>query len=282
MNLRRATTASALLAAALSSIAAPGWSESLRIEGYYDYVELSLSLQLPDALTPGAANAAAVVAANGGPGVADSPVVLLSADSSLQVEGVDGCSLPTVPQRTCALPAIAPKSSQAASLLLQPGPFARGSVVFGAAVSSEAIESNPGDEMAVVALPLIAEADTRVAFVDRTPQALVDGRLVWSIRVDNDGPSAAISPTVYNASWAVGGPVDSACITEGAASCYNQLNYLGPGSSWLVRLIAPPLSRANPEIQVGFGVTAQELQSNYGNDGVWLVYRDGFFSDDFE
>ena len=282
MNLRCTTTATALLAAALASVAAPGWSDTLRLEGYYDYVDLSLSLQLPNTLTPGAASVVAAVAANAGPGTADYPVLLLSTDAALQAEGVSGCVSPAVPQRTCALQAIAADTSQTASLLLHVDPFARGTVVLGAAVSSEAIETRPGDEISVVALPLVAEAETRVAFVDTKPEVMPDGRLLWQVNVDNDGPSAAIAPAVVNASVSFGGPVLTECRTDASSSCPETLNYLSPGSGWTMLFIAQPLSRDNPEIQVGFHVQPREIGNDPGNDGVFLVYRDVLLIDNFE
>lgn len=282
MNVRRGTTAAALLAAVLATLAAPGWSETLRTDAYYDYVDLSLSLQRPAVFTPGASSAIAVVVTNAGPGTADTPVVLLSGDVDVLVEGVSGCGAPALPQRTCALAPIAPSSTQGANLLLHIGAFARGSVVFGAAASSEAIETNPGDEISVVALPLVAEADTRVAFVDTKPAILADGRLQWTVSVDNDGPSAAIAPTAVDSSTSFGGPLLTECRTDAASSCPGSSNYLSPGGGWSLLFIAPPLSRDNPEIQIGYSVQPRESGNDPGNDSVWLVYRDVLLIDAFE
>lgn len=282
MNLRRTTTAAALLATALATVAAPGWSETLRLEGYYDYVDLQLGLQLPTVVVAGEPTPFGLFAENAGPGTADYPVLLLSGGNNMQIEGVSGCASLEFPQRTCALAPLAAHWAHVPRFRFHLEPFSRGIVVFGAALTSEAVDTNPGNELQVVSIPIVAEAETRVAFVDVVPETLGDGRLAWTVRVDNDGPSAAISPFVYNASWAYGGFVEVQCASDGTASCPEQMNYLGPGSGWNIRLVAPPLSAENPEIQVGYGVQPQEAGNAFGNDGVWLVYRDAFFSDGFE
>lgn len=282
MNLRRASLMAALLSAALASIATPGWAETLRAKGYGDYVDLALSLVAPPALVAGGDVAVSVQVTNAGPGTADIPIVLLNADATSQFVASFNCIAPTSPLQRCQLPAIAANETQSASLQLHLDPFARGTLLIGAAATSEAIEMNPGNELRVAAAQIFALVETRAVLENPVPDVLGDGRLAWTVHVDNFGPSAAVAPQFLNNSSASSQPVQVECTAIGVASCPSAQNYLGPGGHWTLRFTAPPLSEANPQILIDMAVLPVELGNTPNNDAVTLYYRDALFADGVE
>lgn len=272
--------------AGLLAVGYPGWAAETQSQAYGGYVDLALdALDWPDPTLAGSTTSVPLRVTNLGPQTADIPQVVFSADASLRLSHTEGCVGSPAPSSQCVLGTpLAPGESRQLTFHGWLHPSARGQLTMGAFALSEAIDVQPGNEMAVVAIPIQAQVDLVARVLDPQPDVLPDGRLSWRFELNNAGPSDALEvwPNFYGyASTEIERnclPIDadSACAGDQGGAI------IAVGGGLRFEATAPPLSATNPDIGMTLHAAPQENESNYADNQVSVYFADQLFVGEFE
>ncbi|MEE4330633.1 MAG: hypothetical protein V2J10_07180 [Wenzhouxiangella sp.] len=189
-NLGRALLGSIGLLVTVWAVGAPGSLEELTRLGYYNEVDLNLTIveAAPDAVVAGTTETLNLVVTNNGDLDASDVELLFATDSLVRVIAAS-CLVST--ETLCRVGDLPAGTEKLVTVTLSIDPDALGrSSVLVAATSREA-EGNPGDELAQQVLTIVEEADVFVE-LSEDPQVVGPGgqATVW-LSVYNAGPSNA-------------------------------------------------------------------------------------------
>lgn len=272
--------------AAVLAVGYPGWAAETQSQAYGGYVDLALqALDWPDPALAGSTISLPLRVTNLGPQPADIPQVVFSADASLRLSHTEGCVGSPTPSSQCVLGApLAPGDSRELIFHGWLHPSARGQLTMGAFALSEAIDVQPGNEMAVAAVPIQAQVDLVARVLDPQPEVLPDGRLRWRFELNNAGPSDALGawPSFYGYASS---PIEQSCLPIDAHSaCVGDQGgaIVAVGGGLRFEATAPPLSATNPDIVMTLHAVSQESETNYTDNLVSIYFLDQLFVDEFE
>jgi hypothetical protein len=287
-NFGRGLLGSIGLLIAIWAVGAPDSLEKLTQLGYYDEVDLNLTVagSAPDPVVAGTTVTVDLVIANNGERDATDVELLFATDSLARV--VDA-SCPVFSEIFCRVGDLAAGSSTVITVTLAIDPDALGRSNFVAAAASSEAEGNPGDELAQQLLNIVEEADVAIEISD-DPQIVGPGgqATVW-LSVYNNGPSNAYGIRVgFDPEAFSVGAWD--CFSVGAFDCdsftgsgpVNQNIAISAGGSihYRVRLQAP-LSEGLGELSASASYLRDTFPDN-NTDERDLRIQDAVFSDRFE
>ncbi|MEN1728140.1 MAG: hypothetical protein AAGJ52_06840 [Pseudomonadota bacterium] len=246
------------------AVGAPESLDDLTHLGYYDQVDLNLTIAKPvsDPVVAGTTVALDLVIANNGQLDANDVELLFATDSLVRV--ID-TNCPVFSETFCRIGGLAADSSAIVSVTLEVDPDALGRSTFLAAALSAEAEGNPGDELAQQVLTIIEEADVAVELSD-DPLVVGPGGLatVW-LSVLNDGPSNAygvrvgFDPNAFSIeSWDCFSFGNFDCAAFSGTGPINQNINISAGGSLLYRVrLRAPMSE---------GLFGLDASAGYGRD----------------
>jgi hypothetical protein len=181
---------------ALGAALVPDWATALKAQYYGANVDLSLQAT-PSAniATPGGDIDMLLTAHDAGPGDAVRPRVLAYWDGGFTPVGTSGCSNDAEGFPLCYL--AAPLLAGGSADYLVHGhidPTARGEMQFVATLMSDDTETQPGDEVVLLRLPLQARVDLGTTVACTPARVRLGETAHCQVRFRNPGPSAAASP----------------------------------------------------------------------------------------
>lgn len=270
------------------AVGAPGSLEKLTQLGYYDEVDLNLTIVEPasDTVVAGTTLTLDLTIANNGELDASDVELLFATDSLVRVIGT---SCPVSTETFCRVGDLAADSTRIVTVILDIDPDALGRSSFLVAASSSESEGNPGDELAQQVLTIVEEADVSIELSD-DPQVVGPGgqATVW-LSVYNAGPSnaygvrVAFDPEAFSIDardcFSIGG---FDCLAFSGAGPINQNITISAGGSIHYRLqLQAPLSEGQKELTASASYARDTFPLN--NIVVReLRIEDAVFSDDFE
>ena len=296
MKARRATAlAKGIFAASLAAVGAaalsPDWLATLKAQGYYGNVDLGVTITPSQTPRAGEAVDFLVTVTNNGPDAANGVRATASADN-LHIVQTDGCAGDPIGHPQCALPSPLAAGGTADYLLRMRVPTtSREGLHLSVSVASDDDEIAPGNETAVVKGPIEAAVDLRTesrcyAPMFPSPTASV----VCDFDLHNEGPSAAIRPTVRfdaaaagNASWRCEASRAGLCAAPASGPLYAFTPpVVEPGDVLRIRVeLFPPAAPGAVLPNVGGGVSSSEFEI-FPADNLVRAYfdttllRDGF------
>lgn len=183
-----------LLAACAAASVVPDWATVLKAQSYYGSVDLRLSVQSPGGVRAGADADLLVTLANAGPDDAHGARTHASVHAAA-VSATSGCNEDPLGFPDCTLAAPLPAGGSADYLMhLSVPPLARGSVTVALSAQSWDLETAPGQETALLELPIEAHVDLRASVLCDRAYLTGGGSLSCQLILHNFGPSAALSP----------------------------------------------------------------------------------------
>jgi len=276
-----------LLAASAAASIAPDWATVLKAQGYYGSVDLRLSVQPAGGVRAGADTDLLVTIANGGPDDAHGTRTHALVRGDATVGATNGCNEDPLGFPACTLAAPLPAGGSADYLLrVSVPPLARGYVTVALSAQSWDVETAPGQETALLELPIEAHVDLRVSAQCDHRWLKPDMPLSCQIVLFNAGPAAAYSPQFV---------VDVAGSAVSDFSCNATRADLCPGAvpaQWQAALMAPtdtavlwfqlnaaPLAET---LSLQASALAAEIEDHSADNGVALSVDVPLFRDDFE
>ncbi|GAB4191402.1 MAG: hypothetical protein Tsb002_20010 [Wenzhouxiangellaceae bacterium] len=283
--------------ACVHGFAMPDWHRTLRDQGYYDYyVDLATSLfsDAPNVVAGGQANVLVTVE-NRGPDTARQVVGQAVGNQNAVIIGASGCQNDNLPGNVCQLPQPIAAGSQSDFLLaVQVPPDALGLMTLAVSVDSAGSEIQPGDELALIKLPIVTLADLRVLLENRNAALTPGVPFRYRLSFSNAGPSS--TSRVNLISEPVGFQVASAgwqCSATGIALCPaatgNGLpqaqSLMLPAASSLVfevTMIATALQGSNVSLISQIVSDDGSVDDDLSNNQNVMVMDEALFNDHFE
>lgn len=221
-GLRRLVFAGGLAATGAAAVLSPDWSAALKAQGYYGNVDLSVSVvTTPLPVQPGQIAGVIVSVHNQGPDTAHRVRTVATAQQLTYVGTSSGpCDGPQYPQ--CALVASLDAGSSATYMLAMQVPAdARNHAQFSVSVMADDSEIAPGDEIALLKLPIEVPLDLRSDIACARADAADERSVVrCSIRFLNAGSFAARLPRLQaGVAAAVPSPLSWRCEASQPSLC---------------------------------------------------------------
>ena len=184
-----------LLAASAAASIVPDWATVLKAQSYYGAVDLRLSAQPSGAVRAGATTDVLVALANAGPDDAHGAHARAVLRGDVQPAATSGCNEDPAgfPLCTLSTPLVAGGTSDFL-LRLQVPPSARGEIALALSAASLDDETNPGQELVLLQLPIEAHVDLRSSILCQRPYLTGGGSLSCQVTLQNLGSSAALTP----------------------------------------------------------------------------------------
>lgn len=290
-GLRRLLFAGGLALTGAAAVLSPDWSSVLKAQGYYGSVDLGIVLDAPGIVEPGQEFEMAVLVHNQGPGIAHRVRTVATAQQLSYIGGI-GCDGPRYPQ--CALADSLGIGVFGYQLTMRVPDYARNHVQFSASVASDDIEAQPGDEIAVMKIPVYVPLDLRTDIACARVEAGARGMVRCSIRYSSAMVHDARLPLLrasvdaaQSPQWSCEATQPELCATAAAVgNAYEATPTLLPGGSSVTFFVDLRVSRANPvvaldaEARLDPGMGETDLAP--GNNQSHLDYEPSLFADDFE
>lgn len=207
----------------VQGVASPDWNATLRAQGYYDYyVDLAVSIfSAPDQAVAGTSLPLLVTVENHGRDAAHQVRVQSLGNANLAPLQTAGCQQDPQGFPICQLPdAIAPGGSADFLYIGAIPGDAQGVAALAVSVTSEGIETQPGNELALLKLPVVSQADVAVELL-RSSRHLTPGVVFhYSVVYSNRGPSDLAAVNIFTQTQ--GFSIDQAswrCTASGLALC---------------------------------------------------------------
>ncbi len=128
---------------------------------------------------------------NNGPSNAQDVVVTDPLPAGVTLVSTSGCAEDPMGVPTCSLGTIAAGGFGEYTINVAVSPSAPGIISNTATVTSSTAEGNPGDEVATEDTTVVAIADLSISKTDSVDPVIAGTALVYTVRVDNSGPSDA-------------------------------------------------------------------------------------------
>jgi len=287
-NFGRALLSSLGMLVTVWAVGAPDSLEKLTMLGYYDEVDLNLTILGPASNTAVAGTTVTLnlVIANNGELDASDVELLFATDSLVRVIGT---SCPVSNETFCRVGDLRSGEGRVVMVTLSIDPDALGRSSFLIAASSSEAEGNPGDELAQQVLTIVEEADVAIELSD-DPQVVGPGgqATVW-LSVYNAGPSnaygirVAFDPAAFSIDgwdcFSIGG---FDCLAFSGEGPINQnINISADGSIHYRLQLQAPLSEGQQEL----AASASYLRDTFPPNNIVvreLRIEDTVFSDHFE
>jgi uncharacterized repeat protein (TIGR01451 family) len=220
----------------------------------------------PDTITPGADVTYALAVTNNGPDPAVNVRVSDPLPSGLEFESASpGCSAAGA-DVTCAVGSLAAGASQTFTVTARVASSVTGAVTNTATVSSDTADPNPGNNTATATVPSEGVADLSIGKSASTSTVAPNGQVLYTLVVENDGPSDATGVTVTDTPPAglvaqSGNPAQGTCeIVGGQVSC--SLGALAAGGSTQVLVAAQAAAGASGSLTNAATVTGDQRDPN--------------------
>ncbi len=149
-----------------------------------------------DPVVAGAALAYTIRVDNNGPSDALDVVVTDPLPAGVALVSTSGCAEDPAGAPACSLGTIAAGGFAEYTIDVVVNPSAPGMISNTATVTSSTPEGNPGDEVATEDTTVVAVADLSISKTDSVDPVIAGTGLVYTVRVDNAGPSDAASVVV--------------------------------------------------------------------------------------
>lgn len=221
---RRAALGRGLFAASLVAVGAaavsPDWAATLKAQGYYGSVDLGVALTPSQTPRAGETVDFLVTVRNGGPDAANR-VRTIAGAQNLHVLETSGCAADPLGYPQCALPSPLAAGVSGDYLLRMKVPSAaRGNVVLSVSATSDEDEIAPGDEVALVKMPIDVVVDGRTSTTCDQSFVMPGSKLRCVFDFANNGPSnATVIHLVASAPYAAS--VVWSCASSRPALCAN-------------------------------------------------------------
>jgi hypothetical protein len=290
-GLRRVVFAGVLAATGAAAVLSPDWCSVLKAQGYYGSVDLSILASAPAQVKPGDEFVIGVSVRNQGPDTAHRLRTIATAPQLSYVYG-SGCNGSHYPQ--CVLADALGIGGVEYYLVMRVPAHARNHVQFSASVASDDTEANPGDEIAVMKIPVYVPLDLRtdIACAPLATAARDDVRC--SIRFVNDGQFEARLPLLrasvdaaYAPRWSCESSLPELCMMAvQAGDSYGTTLAQMPGAAVVTFFVDLRANAARPVVTLDaearlnpiMGETDVAPQNNQRH----FDYEPSIFADDFE
>lgn len=287
-NFGRALLGSLGMLVTVWALGAPDSLEKLTMLGYYDEVDLNLTIvePSPDTVVAGTTAVLNLVIANNGDLDASDVELLFASDSLIRVIEA---SCPVYSETFCRLGDLPAGSSRQVTVILDIDPDALGRSIFLVAASSHEAEGNPGDELAQQVLTIVEEADVAIELSDDPQVVGPGGQATLWLSVYNTGPSNAygirvnFAPEAFSVdAWDCFSIGDFDCLAFSGEGPINQNINIGADGSIHYRLrLRAPLSEGLRELTASASYLRDTFPAN--NTVVReLRIEDAVFSDNFQ
>ncbi|WP_313918897.1 hypothetical protein [Tahibacter sp.] len=290
-GLRRLLFAGGLALTGAAAVLSPDWSSVLKAQGYYSNVDLGIVLDAPGIVEPGQEFELAVLVHNQGPGIAHRVRTVAAAQQLSYVGGI-GCDGPRYPQ--CALADSLGIGVFGYQLTMRVPDYARNHVQFSASVASDDIEAQPGDEIALIKIPVYVPLDLRTDIACARVADAARGTVRCSIRfssVVSHGARLPLLRASVNAAqspqWSCEATQPTLCATAVASgNSYEATPTVLPGGSSVTFFADLRVSRALPVValdaEARLNPAMGETDIAPGNNRSHLDYEPSLFAHDFE
>ncbi|MBL8297337.1 MAG: hypothetical protein JNN30_03215 [Rhodanobacteraceae bacterium] len=291
-GLRRIVFASGLAVTGVAAVLSPDWSATLKAQGYYGTVDLGLSVEAPARVSPGEAFELNVFVHNQGPDTAHRVRTVATVRQLHHLGGI-GCNGATYPQ--CALTdSLVIGGLSGYQLVMQVPANARNHVQFSASATSDDTESRPGDEIAVIKIPVYVPLDLRTEIACARAEAAARGMVRCSIQFSNTEANAAYLPllqarvdAVQSPQWSCESSQPGLCATATATgNDYEARPVLLPGWGGVTFFVTARTSTASPAVgldaEVRLNPAMGETDLVPTNNRNRLTYEPPLFGDGFE
>lgn len=288
---RRLLFAAGLAATGTAAVLSPDWSSVLKAQGYYGSVDLGISVEAPASVEPGQDLSLIVVVLNQGPDTAHR-VRTIARATQLNYTGGIGCVGPRYPQ--CALADSLGIGAFGYQLDMRVPVDARNHVQFSASVASDDIESQPGDEITVIKMPVYVPLDLRTDIACSPVADAARGTVRCSIRFTNTGVHGARLPLLrasvdaaYAPQWRCESTTPALCATATVVgNRYEAVPTLLPGGVSLTYFVDLRASGQSPVVtldaEARLNPAMGETDLAPGNNQLRFDYEPSLFSDGFE
>lgn len=292
----RAGLYGALLAASAAAALTPGWAITLKAQSYAGYVDLKVGLSTADGGRVRHASAGAdldllVSLRNDGPADAHRARAIASLQGAATPAATSGCQEDPVGFPGCTLADPLPAGG-AADYLMRFGvsPLARGTLNIAVAAASDDPDSEPGQEIVQLRVPVDAHVDLNSSA--RCNRAYLPANKVISCQVTfrNDGSAAALTPFIdIHPYLAVATLTNCAAARQELCTNYFATGYLAalmPGDQiTFTEEVYAFEGLGNDEATLYFNAvpnSAGEIEDNPADNGGQLTLEVPIFRDDFE
>lgn len=290
--LRRLLFAGGLTVTGAAAVLSPDWSSALKAQGYYGNVDLGIEVDAPAHVVPGQELALTVLVRNQGPDTAHRVRTVATAPQLSYLSSY-GCT-PAYPQ--CALANSLDVGHVAGyTMVFQVPANARNHVQFSASVASDDTETQPGDEIAVMKIPVYVPLDLRTDIAcARIDVAALRGMVRCSIRFSSATPHDARLPLLrasasaaQSPQWACESTVPALCATAAvSANGYEVTPTLLPGGSSVTFFADLRVSRSLPVVtldaEARLNPVMGETDLAPGDNQSHLDYEPPLFAHGFE
>lgn len=288
---RRLLFAAGLAATGAAAVLSPDWSTVLKAQGYYGSVDLGIVVDAPTSVEPGQEIPLIVVVLNQGPDTAHRVRTIATARQLSYIGGI-GCVGPRYPQ--CALADSLGIGAFGYQLDMQVPADARNHVQFSASVTSDDIESQPGDEITVIKMPVYVPLDLRTDIACSTVAEAARGTVRCSIRFTNTGVHGARLPLLRASvdpaqvpQWRCESTAPALCATATlVGDRYEAAPTLLPGGGSVTFFVdlrtggLSPVVTVDAEARLNLAMGETDLAP--GNNQIHFDYEPSLFADGFE
>lgn len=297
-GLRRLLFAGGLAATGAAAVLSPDWSAALKAQGYYGNVDLSVTaVNTSPGLRPGQTFGLIVSVRNQGPDTAHRVRTVATAQQLRYVGTSSGpCDGPQYPQ--CALAASLDAGSTATYVLAMEVPVdARNHAQFSVSAMADDTEITPGDEIALLKLPIEVPLDLRSDIACARAGTAGERSVVrCSIRFLNNGTFAARLPRLQaSVAMAAPSPLSWSCEASQPSLCagataqgngYAVSPAMLPIGNWVTFFVetlprgAAPVITLDADARLNPAMGETDLVP--GNNHSVLPFEPGLFVDGFE
>jgi len=285
-----------LLAASAAAALTPGWATTLKAQSYAGYVDLKVALSMADGsrihhVSAGADLDLLVSLRNDGPADAHRARAIASLQGAATPAATNGCLEDPVGFPGCTLADPLPAGGTADYLMrFGVSPLARGTLNFAVAAASDDPDSEPGQEIVQLQLPVDAHVDLSSSARCNRGYLPTDKPVSCQVTFRNDGQAAALSPYLDTYTYL------SYEVLTNCAATRQDLCPLYPGG-WNAAVMMPgdfvtltmdlhSFTGISTEIStLYFYVTTNsnnEIEDNSADNSGQLTLPVPIFSDDFE
>lgn len=292
-GLRRLLFAGGLTLTGAAAVLSPDWSSVLKAQGYYGNVDLGIELDAQPHVVPGDELVMTVLVRNQGPDTAHRVRTVATAPQ-LTYLGSYGCT-PAYPQ--CALAdSLAAGDAAGYTAVFRVPANARNHVQFSASAISDDTEIQPGDEIAVIKIPVYVPLDLRTDIACARVAAAARGMVRCSIRFSSVVSHGARLPLLrasvdaaHSPQWTCESTLPGLCATAGifgTGNGYEATPTLLPGGSSVTFFVDLRVSRSLPVValdaEARLNPAMGETDIAPDNNRSHLDYEPSLFADDFE
>ncbi len=290
-GLRRLLFAGGLTLTGAAALLSPDWSSVLKAQGYYGSVDLGIELDAQPHVVPGEELVMTVLVRNQGPETAHRVRTVATAPQ-LSYLGSYVC-VPAYPQ--CALAdTLAAGDTAFYTAVFRVPADARNHVQFSASVASDDTENQPGDEIAVMKIPVHVPLDLRTDIACERVDGAVRGGVRCSIRFSSAYPLGARLPLLrasvdaaQSPQWTCESTLPALCATAAASgNGYEATPTLLAGANSVTFFVDLRVGSARPVVtldaEARLNPAMGETDLAPGNNRSHLDYEPSLFADDFD